>query len=307
MSAVPPVFVLSQRFSENLQRSVQVKLSTVILPIIQSHVQDKVTTLLYLAISFFVFQSIHWLLFQDVIITMCITLLFQFLTLFQQHMSQWLVFVNVTSLFIIVNTALRFFPVSTGARITSNMQYIIAGILLESCRVFIQNEFMVVFLLLFIVALTYAWNLHVNDSALTELYMITTTQAVQDLLLGHIPEMFLIPSLVILLYGWQILIMQLKIAKAVEDFILYSTAQVIQAKLKSLYPVQIIFVICILSIHMADFLKIHKSLEIMQTLTLFVCVDWILSSMEPMYRTDPVVCLVSVLFCLRLIGRFLGG
>ena len=283
---------------QNINRALQVKLSSAVLGLLMHSESNYSILLVYLIFAIVLFRHFEFVMFQDVSAIMLITFFFQILNVFNTDLPLGIVIVNGSFVFLLLQGAIDILDMSFLRQIMKNAQYLLAGLVVQVMQSSISQDYVIVAVLIVIIML---FNfLGYENSDLCALYFIAAITVIQQCVLASLPVVFLLPSLVMTMYALDVAAVGLKSVETLSGFILYNSAGVLQSGLQSFLPYDIAFFSAAVATCCVYFLKMPKIFELGKTLCLLQAVDLTMYAISGMYQNDPALCLVLTLFAVRM-------
>ena len=283
----------------NINRTLQVSLSSAVLRLLMLSEPNHFILLVYLVFAIMVFYHLEFAIFQDVSAIMLVTLLFQILNAFNTGLPLGVVIVNDSVIFLFLQTTIELLKISFFGQIMSNAQFLLAGLIVQVMRSSISDDYVIVIILVVVVMLFNI--LGYESSDLCALYTMATITVVQQSIISSIPVVFLLPSLVMLVYILDMAVFGLKSVETLSGFIVYNGAVVLRSSLQSMFSRDVAFFCASMVTCAVYFLHMSKMFQLGKTLCLLQAVDFTMFAVSGMYQNDPVLCLVLTLFVVRML------
>lgn len=295
---------MSSTFSRKIIRAMHIRLSNVLIGLLKVHVSDSITLFVFMSQSLVFFNYIQWSMFQDLLLTMIITLLLEIFTPFEQANSELIVLYNLSVIFILLQLAARWVPKDISERVIGNIQWMYSSTLIVVLQQYLKNTIITVLVLVSLVL--FLQLIKINNSQFTMLYSMAAVQSFQDLIITSIPIIFLTPTAIVLVYFMYHVVHFFGIGDEIYDFIIYTTANGVLTQLKRYYDSDIVLFISLVSMMFFHYIKAEKAESVLQMIIILVSVDFIASNLAIVYVSDPVLSLVLLSFSLKIItGLFL--
>ena len=281
-----------------IQNAIQVKLSNVILLLLTTLEPNPAFVCLYISCCVMLFHFLKLDLFMDVSFLMLVTLVFQMLNAFNRDVPLGIVIVNISTVFLSLQIVVTTLKIKLFQKLIGNIQYIIADLITKTLYSVLIYDYIVVVILLITMMLFYFFDYRNSD--LMGLYSLATISSVQQLLLTNLPVIFLVPTIIILIYVLQMILIELQCAEMLMYFITYNAAVILQSSLKAIYSNEVVLFIGGVSVFVIQYMQMRALYEVSKTLCIIVAVDVIMLALAGLYYNDPILCLVVVLFGLRV-------
>ena len=284
---------------DNIERAVQVRLSSIITEILKRTVQETLLSVFFVALACGFFTWVHWRLVRDFMYTLLFNVMMQSITEVVFMSSEFLVILNLVGVFLLIQRAIALLQFEIGNKILSSVRFILVGHVIESMQRYLTDSVLIIVIVLLLLRL-FMTMFRIENNDLVIFFHIAIVQSVQELIMQNIPTILAIPLLFFLMYTLQH-VARLFQSPEISDFITYQTASRIQVILYQFFEkdyVVILILVC-LSYQVCENRKIQHFVELCNIIFLYVSMDFFFELLKPMYTTDPFLCLIGVLFLLQ--------
>lgn len=294
---------MSTTVSKKIIRVLNIRLATVLLPLLYKHFDDSITLLMMLSILLVLFQHTHLNMFQELVLTLIINILVKLTTDFESGMGDIFVVYNLSVVFIILQSVTVWIPQDFSARIMGNVQWIYSAAITTSLKKYVQND--IITTLLLVTVVTILRLIQIDNEQFTAIYSMASVQTVQELLMQSIPIIFLLPTSVCLIYISQAFVHYMGTGDDMHEFIVFSTASIVNTQLRTKVELDVSFYIATLALVIFSTLQMKKAESVAQIITLLAFMDIVADNIQPLYASEPLFSLLVITFAVRALTSFL--
>jgi hypothetical protein len=281
---------------KKIKRVLQVQTTGILVPLLFSRVNDYVTLLIFLLHGMMFLKYLKWLTFQDLLLTMIITVIIEIMTPYEQSVSQLIVLYDLSIIFLLIQFISSWVPSEVQGQVIGNIQWIYSNTLNQAFQRYFQNQIIVILIIVSFVF--FLQTIHFDNQDFIILYSMAAIQSIQSLIIENIPQLFVIPSVIILLFLIQKLMTVSHIGDELYGFFIYITADQILKQMKLSFSVD---VICFVSILLLFFFHYICVKTIVQIMLVIVTVDSIFSQCSYIFSADPVLFFVIFTFTIKIV------
>lgn len=294
------LFEISQKISNNLERALQVKLCKAIIPILQKKTENTILLIVYLLNFFLFFNFIQWKMLSKLLLTMVLTTVIDWFTSYTSSFIPIISVYNLSIFFIFLQHTENYLPSEMFKQIIGNIQWIYASLLIETTGKYTQNNVVAIVFLITVVIIMKL--LKLQNEQFYGFYTVAASQGLQDLIVKSIPSLFVIPSVVFIIYAIFANIENFKVLENFSGYIIYHAASLIQNLLSTMYPKLMCLIIAVLGLFFFSIFSVKRVQEIAQNLTIIATVDFFIEVTEKSYKIDPIIGTILFIYLLHVFG-----
>jgi hypothetical protein len=297
-------FVLSKEIANTLERSLQIKLSKSIIPVIQEQFNDSFMVFLVVCHAFLFFYSIKWAMFTNICVTMIVSILINFITNFFSFENELVKLYNLAIFFICFQFSRFYISSEFYSKIIGNVQWLLSGVLVQVTRKYMFDNNVLCLVFIFTILIIFQWFDLENDE-FYGLWAIAGTQITQDTVVNNTPSIFLIPSLITILYLLLMVTKLFPVAQNINGYMLYHSGTIIYQSFIMFVSAEILIFCACIAWYVFAYLDWQPLLQVTQNLLIIVVVDYVILNTGDLFQVDPCMTLIVFIYTLHFVTSWI--